>query len=235
MNELEFRKRCIINPDDSDPDFQSALENDDYRRVQAECADFDEKLSGALRVPAPEGLQDRILAANRQPSFLARWKKKLAALTSLIVTLVLGLTLLLRPQLALSDMVIEHLYHDMAVMYSRDVIREEQVDEIVSHFGADLESSLVGIIRFIEDCRFADQRKGIHLVYDGQSGPVTVFYIPHRQIDRMQAIGKEEFQGIIFPHHDGTMAIVGVIGEDINSQRSKVEAAFNWDQASGKS
>ena len=64
---------------------------------------------------------------------------------------------------------------------------------------------------------------------------MTVFYIPHRQIDRMQAIGKEEFQGIIFPHHDGTMAIVGVIGEDINSQKSKVEAAFNWDQASGKS
>jgi hypothetical protein len=235
MNELEFRKRCIINPDDPDPDFRAALANDDYRRVQAECADFDEKLLEALNVPAPEGLQDRILAANRRPSFLARWKKKLAALTSLIVTLVLGLTLLLRPQLALSDMVIEHLYHDMAVMYSRDVIPEEHVDEIVQHFGADLESSLVGIIRFIEDCRFADHRKGIHLVYDGQSGPVTVFYIPHRQIDRMQAIGKDEFQGIIFPHHEGSMAIVGLIGEDLKSQKSKVEAAFDWTRASVKS
>lgn len=235
MNEIEFRKRCIINPDDSDPGFQTALENADYRRLQAECAGFDEKLSAAINLPAPEGLQERILAAHRQPSFLARWKKKLAALTSLVVTMMLGLTLLLRPQLALSDMVIEHLYHDMEVMHSRDVIRDEKVDEIVQHFGADLESSLVGIIRFIEDCRFADHRKGIHLVYDGNSGPVTVFYIPHRKIDRMQAIGKNEFQGIIFPHHEGTMAIVGLIGEDLKSQRSKVEAAFNWDRSSSQS
>ena len=234
MNDIEFRKRCIINPDDPDPAFQAALENADNRRLQAECAGFDEKLSATLNVPAPEGLQERILAANRQPSFLARWKKKLAALASLIATMVLGLTLLLRPQLALSDMVIEHLYHDMGVMHSRDVIRDEQVDEIARHFGAAVESSLVGIIRFIEDCRFSDYRKGIHLVYDGQSGPVTVFYIPHRKIDRMEAIGKNEFQGIIFPHHEGTMAIVGLIGEDLKGQRSRVEAAFSWNHSSSQ-
>ena len=230
MNELEFRKRCIINPDDSDPAFRAALGNADYRRLQAECAGFDEKLSAALSVEAPQGLQERILAANRQPSFLARWKKKLAALTSLIVTMIIGLTLLLRPQLALSDMVIEHLYHDMEVMQSRDIIRDTQVDEIAQLFGGEIESGLVGIIRFVEDCRFADHRKGIHLVYDGESGPVTVFYIPHRKIDRLQAIGKNEFQGILFPHHEGTMAIVGVIGEDLNSQRGRVEAAFHWDR-----
>ena len=235
MNEIEFRKRCIINPGDPDPAFQAALDNADYRRLQAECAGFHEKLSDAINVPAPEGLQERILAANRRPSFLARWKKKLAALASLIATMVLGLTLLLRPQLALSDMVIEHLYHDMEVMHSRDVIRDDKVDEIVQHFGANIESGLVGIIRFIEDCRFSDYRKGIHLVYDGQSGPVTVFYIPHRKIDRMQAIGKNEFQGIIFPHHEGTMAIVGLIGEDLKSQRSKVEAAFNWNRTTTSS
>ena len=91
------------------------------------------------------------------------------------------------------------------------------------------------IIRFIEDCRFSDHRKGIHLVYDGNSGPVTVFYIPHRKIDRLQAIGKNEFQGIIFPHHEGTMAIVGLIGEDLKSQRSKVEAAFNWNRTTTSS
>ena len=235
MNELEFRKRCIINPDDSDPAFRAALGNADYRRLQAECAGFDEKLSAALSVEAPQGLQDRILAANRQPSFLARWKKRLAALTSLIVTMIIGLTLLLRPQLALSDMVIEHLYHDMEVMQSRDIIRDTQVDEIAQLFGGEIESGLVGIIRFVEDCRFADHRKGIHLVYDGESGPVTVFYIPHRKIDRLQAIGKNEFQGILFPHHEGTMAIVGVIGEDINSQRGKVEAAFHWDRPTSRS
>ena len=235
MNEIEFRKRCIINPNDPDPAFQAALDNADYRRLQGECAGFDEKLSAALDIPVPEGLQERILAANRTPSFLARWKKKLAALASLTATMVLGLALLLRPQLALSDMVIEHLYHDMEVMYSRDVIKDEHVDEIVQLFGADMESSLVGIIRFIEDCRFSDHRKGIHLVYDGQSGPVTVFYIPHRKIDRMQAIGKNEFQGIIFPHHEGTMAIVGLIGEDLKNQRSRVEAAFNWNRSSHQS
>ena len=234
MNELEFRKRCIINPDDPDPAFQAALDNAGYRRLQAECAGFEEQLSAALNVPAPEGLQERILAANRRPSFLARWKKKLAALTSLIVTMVLGLTLLLRPQLALSDMVIEHIYHDMEVMYSRDTIRIEQVNEIIGTFDGELETGFIdGIIRFIEDCRFSDHRKGIHLVYDGNSGPVTVFYIPHRKIDRLQAIGKNEFQGIIFPHHEGSMAIVGLIGEDLNSQRTKVEAAFHWHGARG--
>ena len=229
MNELEFRKRCIIDPNDSDPDFREALESEEFRRLQAECAGFDDKLATALNVPAPAGLQDRILAAtSRRPSLLARWKRRLTALASLAATMLLGLALLLRPQLALSDMVIEHIYHDMEVMYSRDVIRDEQVDRVVQHFGGELESDLVGIIRFVEDCRFSDYRKGIHIVYDGKSGPVTVFYIPHRKIDRMQAIGKNEFQGIIFPHHEGSMAIVGLIGEDLKSERSRVEAAFHW-------
>ena len=64
---------------------------------------------------------------------------------------------------------------------------------------------------------------------------MTVFYIPHRKIDRLQAIGKNEFQGILFPHHEGTMAIVGVIGEDLNSQRDRVEAAFHWDRPNSRS
>jgi hypothetical protein len=234
MNELEFRKRCIIDPNDSHPDFRKALESDEYRRLQAECAGFDDKLADALRVPVPAGLQERILAARRDSTLLARWKKKLAALASLVATMLLGLALLLRPQLALSDMVIEHIYHDMEVMYSRDTIRIEQVNEIIGTFDGELETGFIdGIIRFIEDCRFSDHRKGIHLVYDGNSGPVTVFYIPHRKIDRLQAIGKNEFQGIIFPHHEGSMAIVGLIGEDLNSQRTKVEAAFHWHGARG--
>ena len=33
MNEIEFRKRCIINPGDPDPAFQAALDNADYRRL----------------------------------------------------------------------------------------------------------------------------------------------------------------------------------------------------------
>ena len=230
MNEFEFRKRCIINPDDPDPAFQAALENADFRRIQEECFGFDEKLAVALNVPAPEGLQDRIIEANKRPSFIARWKARLAAFASLIATLILGFTLLLRPQLALSDMVFEHIYHDMEAMHSRDIIREEAVDKVMHQFGSDLDEKKIGIVRFINDCEFMDKTKGIHLVYDGANGPVTVFYLPHGELDRMKAIAKNEFQGILFPHHEGAMANVGLIGEDLNNHRNRIESAIHWQQ-----
>jgi hypothetical protein len=228
MNELEFRKRCIINPDDREPDFLDALEKDDFRRIHNECINFDSKLSAALKVPAPEGLQDRILAANREPSFFARWKKKLMALSSLIATMILGLTLLLRPQVAVSEMVFEHLYHDMGVMHSRDVIQEAEVDRIMQLFDGELQQEMVGTVRFVNDCEFMDDKKGVHLVYDGEQGPVTVFYIPHRKVERMQAIAKNEYQGILFPHHKGSMAIIGLMGENMMDHRKKVESAIHW-------
>lgn len=228
MNELEFRKRCIIDPDDREPEFLDALDKDEYRRIHEECVSFDSKLFAALNVPAPADLQERILAANREPSFLVRWKKKLTALASLIATMILGLTLLLRPQVAVSEIVFEHLYHDMEALHSREVIQEADVDRVMSLFDADLRQDIVGTVRFVNDCEFMDKKKGVHLVYDGEHGPVTVFYIPHRKTDRMRAIAKNEFQGILFPHNEGSMAIIGLMGEDMMSQRKRVESAIQW-------
>ena len=63
MNELEFRKRCIIDPNDSHPDFRKALESDEYRRLQAECAGFDDKLASVRRMQSGAGQTEELLGA----------------------------------------------------------------------------------------------------------------------------------------------------------------------------
>jgi len=233
MNELEFRKRCIINPDDTDAAYQQALgESADYQRMYDDCVAFNSKLSRAASIEAPQELNARIIDAvsgsNREIStggsghtgFFS--KPKIAAVMSLAATIIFFFSLFLRPQVALSDMIIEHLYDDMEAMHSRTVVSSQQLEKIGRFFNAEIKAGALGIIHFADACDI-DKHKGLHIVYDGVSGPVTVFYVPGAEVERLRAIGKNEFHGMIFPYPDGTVAVFGLMGEDLMDHKQRIE------------
>ena len=237
MNELKFRKQCIIDPDTPDVEFQKALESANNREFQEQCVEFDSKLADALNVAAPDDLAQRIIERNRaQKTDRSRnfswnnWRPSLAAAASIAATMVFAVALLLRPQVALSEMMIDHLYDDINALHVRTVVTDAELLHVLDHFNVDIERSSIGTLHFADVCHI-DKTDGIHVVYDGASGPVTAIYLPGKEIKRLQAISRDQFQGIIFPYHEGVMAIIGLMGEDVLQQKEKVEKALLWKTA----
>ncbi len=237
MNELQFRKQCIIDPDTPDVEFQQALESANNREFQEQCMEFDSKLADALNVAAPEDLAQRIIERNRaQKTDRSRsfswnnWRPSLAAAASIAATMVFAIALLLRPQVALSEMMIDHLYDDINALHVRTTVTDAELSHVLDHFDVDIERSSIGTLHFADVCHI-DKTDGIHVVYDGANGPVTAIYLPGKEVKRLQAISRDQFQGIIFPYHEGVMAIIGLMGEDVLQQKDKVEKALSWKMA----
>jgi anti-sigma-K factor RskA len=134
MNELQFRKQCIIDPNTPDAEFQQALENAENRQLQEQCIEFDNKLADALNVAVPDGLAQRIIERNRaQKTDRSRgfswnnWRPSLAAAASVAATMVFAIALLLRPQVALSEMIIDHLDDDIDALHDRTVVTDAEL------------------------------------------------------------------------------------------------------------
>ena len=140
--------------------------------------------------------------------------------------------LLLRHQVALSEIVIDHLYEDINALHVRTAVTDAELGHVLDHFDVDIERTSIGTLHFADVCHI-DKTDGIHVVYDGANGPVTAIYLPGKEVKRLQAISRDQFQGIIFPYHEGVMAIIGLMGEDVLQQKDKVEKALLWKTAGG--
>ena len=240
MNELQFRKQCIIDPDSADMEFQQALETAENREFQQQCMEFDSKLADALNIAVPDNLAQRIIERNsaqktqRSRSFgWNNWRPSLAAAASIAATMVFAIALLLRPQVALSEMVIDHLYDDINALHDRTVVTDAELSHILDHFDVEIERTSIGTLHFADVCHI-DKTEGIHVVYEGNSGPVTAIYLPGKEVKRLQAISRDQFQGIIFPYQEGAMAIIGLMGEDVLKQKENIEKALLWKTADDK-
>lgn len=239
MNDLQFRKQCIIDPDTSDTEFQQALESAENRAFQEQCKEFDSKLADALNVDVPDDLAQRIIErnktrnrANSRGFSWNNWRPSLAAAASVAATMVFAVSLLLRPQIAVSEMMVDHLYDDINALHVRTVVTDAELLHVLQHFNVGMERSSVGTLHFAHVCQI-DKTDGMHLVYDGANGPVTAIYLPGKEVKRLQAISRDQFQGIIFPHHEGVMAIIGLVGEDVLKQKERIEKALLWKTTGG--
>lgn len=240
MNELQFRKQCIIDPETSDLEFQQALEAAENREFQKQCMEFDSKLADALNVAAPDDLAQRIIERNKEQQknqskgfIWNNWRPSLAAAASIAATMVFAVALLLRPQVALSEMMIDHLYDDINALHVRTAVTDAELSHVLDHFDVDIERSAIGTLHFADVCHI-DKTAGIHVVYDGAVGPVTAIYLPGKEVKRLQAISRDQFQGIIFPYQEGAMAIIGLMGEDVLKQKENVQKSFLWKTADNK-
>lgn len=69
---------------------------------------------------------------------------------------------------------------------------------------------------------------GVHLVFDGGKGPVIVLLLPREFISKPIAVRSEKVQGVILPTRNGSMALVGQNGEQLQQIAQKIRQAVSW-------
>lgn len=231
MNEFEFQQRIQQDPKQLDAEMLAFLKAHPEKMEWVKTARaFDKRISSALAVEVPEGLQERILLKNSFEASAAndrQWLKNLSVFAASFVGVVFILNLWLAPlekgrsvtttpllaqanemEGAIIEHIVEHSKDAPEIMLKQDVpLNEKDLKGMFSKVGAILNKP-VEFMSYAGECE-VDGEKGLHLVLQEIDGPVTIIVLPGKQIQSMQAFRKSGMEGQMIPVNGGVVAIVG--------------------------
>jgi hypothetical protein len=234
MNCLEFRRQLTIDPMADDVTLAK------HEQQCPECASFarairaDEiRLRAMLKsIEPPQGMADRIrLAAGfeQRATVRRRWWYSAAAgvLMAVGVSMVsLFSTTLERGNVALATSVIHHIEDEANHLREARPVSAGRVNYVFRRFGAELTAN-IGPVHFAAECLMRE-RNGVHLVLPGQTGPITVFFMPGEAIRGEMEIDSARFQGYLVPTDWGSIAVVGEREEALEGMGQRLATAVNW-------
>jgi len=246
MNELDFHKQVLQDPQNLDDEMLAFLgTNPSHQKSLKQARDLDKKISEALDIEVPEGLEARILLnqsyqempegadksgflsdrsvelASEKPSgllslFGQSWPYSVGGLAAslLVAVMVFGLwqNPLHSPHALSGDAmvahILEHIEEDPNLMAPQDLEHSpRELDSLFAAVGARLEGQLE-TMSYAGEC-VVEGQKGLHIVMQDETGPVTVIVMPGPQIEAMQAFNKSGYTGELIPVKGGLVAIVG--------------------------
>jgi len=200
MDELEFRRRLLSNPATSDEEMLRQLNADpEKKRIQHELLGLDQQLKATLSVPVPPDLADRLMLnqslLQHQQIRQRRWWLGMAA------SLLLVSSLLFKPDhwtLWPRDMAshaLAHVYHELPQLQnSTSRVDLHAVNLLLADLGGQL-SQWPDAIRFARFCDFQGKRS-LHLIFNTEQGPVTVFVLPKNHgLSQQGDFSDEQFHG----------------------------------------
>lgn len=222
---------------------------------------FDKQLSDALDIPVPAGLAERILAntaahaQNEAPVSEPRFTEQtdvtkqqpinnvveassrfklgrlpLAMAASLLVAV--GAFIFSGKQnvaYAAGEHALAHVYHEINSLQKTQAISLETVNEKFAVLGGHLDE-LPGKVTYLMFCDFKGQ-KGLHLVFESEHGPMTVFIVPSK--DQSFGIGEDDFQDDRFEGHinrgpDADTILVASLGTPLENYNDRINHAIRW-------
>jgi len=245
MNEQQFLERAHANPHDDSAEFLAAVAQSPQRQqLLAELLKFDGALKAGLasvKPPAslcqalldiPEGSlhpDSGVAAAN--DSFCRRNFRYAAGLV-----IALGIIGIYNQGEAnpLEEMVFSHIYSEMDFLEDDTPVSLDNVNFIMAALvGNEFQSSpdMQNLqINVTKDCYvdFINGLQAVHIVMQGEVGPVTVMVIPNTPVASEFAIADGRFEGVISPTPGGNLVVVGEKSESIQQYSSLLAANINW-------
>lgn len=171
------------------------------------------RIERAFDVPVPEGLEARIVldaSLKHRPRLMRPW---LAAAASALFTVALAVTAYVHQHPAGEDLagaVVDHIRNPEeagALAPDRTLIHDASyVQDVFTRAGVSLRGGMDDLT-YAHLCLFRGQRV-VHLVAQGDHGPVTILLLPHIHVDKNTPVDEDGFHGVIVPAGTGSIAIV---------------------------
>lgn len=219
-----------------DPSYDDAHLNDcaDCRAFRDEMRALDAKIASALEidVPAltmpelPEIDTANVTALPRRRFTAPQW---LAAAATVAAVAVLGFFTIGgdRSYDSLADEIIAHLDHEPYALKVTDVpVEDRRLNQIVPANIATMNHN-AGLITYAQSC-VINGKEVPHLVLQGQYGPVTILLMPEEMVDGPQSLMGESINGVILPVGDGSIAIIGEDGENLERVERNLRDSVRW-------
>lgn len=245
---LRIRQILTSDPNTRDPEVLQYLANSESCSEFAQkLRQFDDKLKAAIQLDVPEGLESRIILAQRlsgndeavenndnvvefkksSTSQLRNYKwMSIAAALVLAVGLSLGMFKFGESQ-GLEQQILAHLYEHKEALTKDKNIELASFNKMLAPHGVRVSES-IGHIRYASNCPI-DDKKAPHFVLSENGEPVTVMYIPWKQMSKREKFGDDKFKGVLLSSKKGSFVIFSEDPEIINSVQDRVANSIEVD------
>lgn len=201
---------------------------------RAEMLALDLKISSALAISVPELKLPELpeldtskvtampLRRFAQPAWLA-----VAATVTLAAFIGFGMFGSDVSNATLAEQILVHIDHEPGAFRVIDeAVTDKRLARVVPANIATLNHS-AGLITYARSC-LINGREVPHLVIQGEFGPITILLMPGEKITGAQTIEGENVHGIILPVGDGSIAIIGEVGEHLERIEKQVMNSVTW-------
>ena len=223
MNYREFKRRLMVDPYDRDEAFEQLRRDDpECARAAEESDQFERKLRAALSVPVPANLADELI--REQPAQQQRWQPPwpVSMAAGLLAGVLLASAVFWQlegsrnPDADVTRFLTAHWQEDGHVVLAnaQSGMDIEQVREVLSAIRLDADAELLQQVAFATNCPTPNGR-GVHMVVNTESGPVTVIYMPGVKADDGRQLQVDGRRAMLVRMHSGSAALIGERPDDL--------------------
>ncbi len=128
---------------------------------------------------------------------------------------------------SLAEQVVAHLdFEPLALTVTDVAVSDRELYSVVRPAIANLDRDL-GLITYAMSCKI-NGREVPHLVIQGEKGPVTILLMPEEMVDMPVRLEGKSIEGVILPVGNGSIAIIGERGEQIDELKTRVTETVKW-------
>lgn len=249
MDELEFRRRTIAQPNDIDQELMEfAQSNPERQSFITEMKEFDQHLQDALDIPVPDNLADRIILNTSLKE--KALQEEQAAGTNVVdaksrfkfdrVHLALAASFMVAVSAFFfsseqhigheaGEHALAHVYYEINALDKKSPISLQSVNDKLAVLGGHIDE-LPGDITYAMFCDFKGER-GLHLIFESDFGPMTVFIVPSE--NKSFGLGNDHFQderfeGQINRGSQADTILVASVGAPLDTYNERVTSAIRW-------
>ena len=207
MNCIDFRRVVLVDPRRLGEDAKAHAEQClACREVLERQRESDDRLFGALQVPPPDGLADRILVARGVQPDRRRWMWAMAATVLLAGGLVAASRFFLQKD-GLGLEAIDHVAHEPQSFSTVHAVDNAYLPAALGEQGLKAVVA-IGQVTYTRLCPM-DGRTARHIVVRTAEGPVTLFLLADDPKSRRRAVTQSGgMTAVTMPAGRGTLAIV---------------------------
>lgn len=228
----EYRQAVMADPAFDDEHVERCPDCRAYReRVFA----LDRRIEEALSIPVPPLAMPELpdIDTGNTVALPKRRRKPmtwLALAAGVVAAAVLGFRMLGSglDQPSLEAEILAHLDHEpYALRVTDEPVAESRLARVVPGRLAQLDHS-AGLITYAQSCVINGHRVP-HLVIQGERGPVTILLMPEETVTAAKSITGATVEGVILPVGEGSVAIIGEKGENLERIETNVKNSITWD------
>lgn len=248
MDELEFRRRLYADPTD-DAVLKAAEQSPQFKAELDDVLAFEKVMQHATHVPVPTGLAERLmLHANEdavdetpkengedtvqdnvvQLSWYRRHLAPFAMAASIFIAMTLYLFSASPTGVHANEYAFEHINHELGAFKYTAEVSIDKVNDKLATFGAKLED-VPGKVTYATYCNYLG-KKSLHLIYQSDSGPVTVFFVPRDNSfkEKSRAFFNEQFSGLLSPLDKADVILVANLHSPVEQFAESFTRRLTW-------
>jgi hypothetical protein len=124
--------------------------------------------------------------------------------------------------------IIAHLEHEpYALRVTDKAVSDSRLERVVPSNVARLDPG-AGLITYAQSCEI-NGHEVPHLVIQGERGPVTILLMPEERISEARPLSGEGIEGVLLPVGNGSIAIIGEKGENLEGIETNLRNSITWD------